>query len=245
MSYREFPPHPALLQYIDAYWMIETRVICGRATTQRILPDGCTDIIFNKGNNIYRPDQQIALRSAEAYLVGTMTTFSETVQGSDQSLLGIRFKPGGFRAFFPLDLHEITDLSIDFRSDVLREIVYGSRDLLRDLDLYFLQRLPVQPLSTAAVLADIQNSKGKIRIAELLNNHAMSERKMERLFKREVGLTMKGMIRLTRFLHTLDTIRRARPERSLSTIAYSHGYYDQAHLCAEVKRYSGSTPSQL
>ena len=233
------------MQYIDAYWMIETHAVCGPATTQRILPDGCTDIIFNKGNNIYRPDHQIALRSAEAYLIGTMTTFSETIQGSDQSLLGIRFKPGCFRAFFPLDLYEITDLSTDFRSDDLREIVYGSLDLLRDLDLYFLQRLPTQALATAAVLADIQNSKGQIRVAQLLNNHAMSERKIERLFKREVGLSIKGTIRLTRFVHTLDAIRNAGPARSLSTIAYSHGYYDQAHLCAEVKRHSGLTPSQL
>jgi AraC-like DNA-binding protein len=245
MSYREYPPHPALIQYIDAYWTIETHVIGSPATTQRILPDGCTDIIFNKGNDIYRPDQQIALRSAEAYLVGTMTTFSETIQGSDQSLLGIRFKPGCFRAFFPLDLHEITDLSTNFYSDDLQEVVYGSPDLLRDLNLYFLQRLPSQPLATTAVLAEIHSSKGQIRVAELLNNHAMSERKMERLFKREVGLSIKGMIRLSRFLHTLDTLRNVGPERSLSTIAYTHGYYDQAHLCAEVKRYSGFTPSQL
>ena len=233
------------MNYTDAYWTIETYAVCGPATTQRILPDGCMDIIFNKGNDIFRPDQQVALRSAETYLVGTMTTFSETMHGSDQSLLGIRFKPGGFCAFFPLDLHEITDLSTNFRSDDLRGIVYGSQDLLKDLNLYFLQRLPADVLATTAVLSDIQNSKGQIRVAELLRNHAMSERKMERLFKREVGLSIKGMIRLTRFIHTLDAIRSAGPERSLSTIAYTHGYYDQAHLCAEVKKYSGFTPSQL
>jgi AraC-like DNA-binding protein len=245
MSYREFPPHPALINFIDAYWTIETDHVAGPATIQRILPDGCTDIIFNKGNHVYRPDQDIALRSAETYLIGTMSTFSETIGGSDQSLLGIRFRPGCFRAFFPLDLHEVTDLATTFRVDDLREIVYGSLDLLTDLNLYFLKRVPRQALASSAVLAEIGNSKGNIRVAELLNHHAMSERKMERLFKREVGLSMKGMIRLTRFIHTLDVIRCAGHQRNLSAIAYSCGYYDQAHLCAEVKRYSGLTPSQL
>lgn len=244
MSYCEYPPHRALGKYIDAYWRIETNDL-SPGTAQRILPDGCTDIIFNKENTIYRPDQQIAMRSAETYLIGTMTTFSEIIRGSGQSILGIRFKPGCFRAFFPLDLHEITNVATAFRLDGLREIVYGSADLLSDLDFYFLQRMPAQALASAAVLADIQSSRGRIKVAELLSNHAMSERKLERLFLREVGVSMKGMIRLTRFIHTLDAIQSASAERSLSAIAYAHGYYDQAHLCAEVKSFSGLTPSQL
>ncbi|MGI4729003.1 MAG: helix-turn-helix domain-containing protein [Janthinobacterium lividum] len=73
----------------------------------------------------------------------------------------------------------------------------------------------------------------------------MSERKLERLFKKDVGVSIKGMIRLIRFTHTVKVIQNNATGQSLSQIAYRAGYYDQAHLCNEVKGYTGLTPAQL
>ncbi|WP_432714588.1 AraC family transcriptional regulator [Pedobacter sp.] len=33
--------------------------------------------------------------------------------------------------------------------------------------------------------------------------------------------------------------------QSLTQIAFASGYYDQAHLCNEIKEYAGLTPTQL
>jgi len=244
MSYREYSPHPALSNYIDAYWTINTGNI-GRPKLHRILPDACTDIIFNKGNTIYRPDKRQAMLSEESYLVGTMTIFTETMESSSNSILGIRFKPGAITAFYPLDLQEITDTAVSYKDNVLREIVYQSTDLLNELNLYFLKKLPSQPMSIAAVLAEIHRSSGQVKVAELIKKHAMSERKLERLFNKEVGVSVKAMSRLIRFKHALEVIQNKTAEKSLSDIAYTTGYYDQAHLCNEIKAYTGFTPSQL
>jgi len=244
MSYREYSPHPALSNYIDAYWTINTGNIY-QPKSHRILPDACTDIIFNRGNTIYRPDQQQAMLSEECYLIGTMTTFTETMESSGNSLLGIRFKPGAITAFYPLDLQEITDTAVSYKDNVLREIVYQSTDLLNELNLYFLKKLPSQPMSIAAVLAEIHRSSGQVKVAELIKKHAMSERKLERLFNKEVGVSVKAMSRLIRFKHALEVIQNKTAEKSLSDIAYTTGYYDQAHLCNEIKAYTGFTPSQL
>lgn len=244
MSYREYSPHPALSNHIDAYWTINTGNI-EQSKIHRILPDGCTDIIFNKGNTIYRPDQQPALLSEESYLIGTMTTFTETMQSSGNAILGIRFKPGAITAFYPVDAHEITDLGIPYKDHLLRELVYQSPDLRTDLNLYFLKKLSSKPIAIAAVLNEIHNSGGRIKVAELIKNHAMSERKMERLFKKDVGVSIKTMTRLIRFQHTFKTLQDNAGKRSLSDIAYAAGYYDQAHLCNEIKAYTGFTPSNL
>jgi len=244
MSYREYSPHPALSNYIDAYWTINTGNI-GQQKSHRILPDACTDIIFNRGNTIYRPDQRQAMLSEECYLIGTMTTFTETMESSGNSLLGIRFKPGAITAFYPLDLHEITDTAIPYKDKILREVVYRSANLLNDLNLYFLKKLPSKPMAIAAVLAEIHSSAGRVKVAELIKKHAMSERKLERLFNKDAGVSIKAMTRLIRFKHALGMIQNNTAEQSLSDIAYTTGYYDQAHLCNEIKGYTGFTPSQL
>lgn len=244
MSYREYSPHPALLNYIDAYWTINTQNM-EQPKLHRILPDGCTDIIFNQGNTIYRPDQREALLSEESYLVGTMTTFSETIQSSGNAVLGIRFKPGAITAFYRLDLQEVTDIAIPYRDQILKELVYRSINLLNDLNFYFLRKLPAQPSEIAAVLAEIHSSNGRVKVAELISKHGMSERKLERLFKTHVGVSVKGMTRLIRFRHALGLIQNNAAKQDLSDIAYTTGYYDQAHFCNEIKAYTGLTPSQL
>jgi AraC-like DNA-binding protein len=244
MSYREYSPHPALSNYIDAYWTINTKDI-SEPKLQRILPDGCTDIIFNKGTAICGPDQREVLKSEEIYLIGTMTTFSDTMQSSGNSVLGIRFKPGAITAFYQLDLSEITDLAVPHKDNELSALVYQSPDLLNDLNLYFLKRRSSKPMAIAAFLAEVHSSNGQIKVAELIKRHAMSERKLERIFKNDVGVSIKGMIRLIRFMHTYRVIQSNAAKQSLSDIAYTTGYYDQAHLCNEIKAYTGFTPSQL
>jgi len=100
-------------------------------------------------------------------------------------------------------------------------------------------------MALAAVLADIHSSSGRVRVAELIKKHAMSERKLERLFNKDVGVSVKAMSRLIRFKHALGVIQDTTATQSLSDVAYTSGYYDQAHLCNEIKAYTGFTPSQL
>ncbi|SFE27448.1 Helix-turn-helix domain-containing protein [Chitinophaga sp. CF118] len=229
MSYTEYLPHPALQSYIDAYWTVRIDWK-GTPYSHRVLPDCCADIIYN---------------TDESFLVGTMTTFKDTFQTAGSSTIGIRFKPGGIAAFYRLDLNEFTDQRIPYQDKELAEIIHRNIDLRKNLDRYFLNKLNTQHLPLSAVIGDITKFKGQLRVADLISRHAMSERKLERLFKQHTGVSVKGMIRLVRFTNALDAIRNNSAGANLTQIAYAAGYYDQAHLCNEVKAYTGLTPAQL
>jgi AraC-like DNA-binding protein len=228
VSYREYPPHPALRSYIDAYWTVR---ISGDSHPyqHRVLPDCCTDIIYH---------QEVS------NLVGTMTTFKDTVQTPGSFTIGIRFKPGAISAFYHLDLNEVTNLAVPYQDKQLAEIVKRGKDLPWKLDGYFLNKLTIQHPPISAIIDDISAFKGQLSVADLIGRHAMSERKLERLFKLHTGVSVKGMIKLVRFTNALNTIRGKSTE-SLTHIAHTAGYYDQAHLCNEVKAYTGLTPAQL
>lgn len=113
------------------------------------------------------------------------------------------------------------------------------------MDHYFLSKLNVQQLPLAVVMEDITAFRGQLSVADLISRHAMSERKLERLFKLHTGVSVKGMIRLVRFTTVLNTIRNNTTGMKLTHIALEAGYYDQAHLCNEIKSYTGLTPAQL
>src|ERR1700741_5490201 len=93
MQYVEVTPHPMLSNYVDAYWTAS-----GSSTPhsiEKILPDGCVDIIFNLGNDCYTDNGTFLMKSEKTYLVGTMTKDKETEMDNNTKLLGVRFKPGG------------------------------------------------------------------------------------------------------------------------------------------------------
>ena len=108
MAYKQFNPHPALADYVDAYW---TATGDGNELkTEKILPDGCVDIIFNLGADCKTDNSTFTMQNEKAYLVGTMTRFKETDFYPETNLLGIRFKPAAFSAFYKFSsLHELTD----------------------------------------------------------------------------------------------------------------------------------------
>lgn len=228
MSYAEYLPHPALQSYIAAYWTVRISGE-GKPYEHRVLPDCCTDIIYHQG---------------ESALVGTMTTFKDTIQTPGSFAIGIRFKPGAISAFYTLNLNEVTNLAVPYRDQQLAEIIKCGKDLQRKLDRYFLDKLDIEHPPIAAVMEDISAYKGQLRVADLISRHAMSERKLERLFKQHAGVSVKEMIKLVRFTHVLSAIR-SNSASNLTHIANAAGYYDQAHLCNEVKSYTGLTPSQL
>jgi AraC-like DNA-binding protein len=226
MSYKEYLPHPALQSYIAAYWTFRA----SGEGTHRILPDCCADLIYNI--------------DVGSMLVGTMTTFKDTARQPGTSVVGIRFKPGGISAFYRLNLQEVTNLTVPYEDKQLSEIIYRRKDVKNKLDIHFLKKLHIQSPPLSAVMEDITNNKGQLSVADLLSRHAMSERTLERVFKQHTGVSIKGMIRLVRFTNVLEIIRTNGTE-SLTRIAYTAGYYDQAHLCNEVKSFTGLTPAQL
>jgi transcriptional regulator GlxA family with amidase domain len=95
------------------------------------------------------------------------------------------------------------------------------------------------------LLTDIEARGGNVRIDALLKGHGMTGRSLERYFEQQIGITPKELIDLTRFKHALAIVERCRERRSLMEIAWECGYYDNAHLTRQFKRFMGEAPSRI
>lgn len=96
--------------------------------------------------------------------------------------------------------------------------------------------------SVAAVARRILASGGATSIAALAERCGVGLRSLERSFLAAVGLPPKRFASLARFQ---EVFRALESERSWAEVALACGYFDQAHLIRDFRRYAGETPEAL
>lgn len=173
--------------------------------------------------------------------------------GSTTSIL-VRFTPTG-AACLGLPLFELAG-----RSVALDDILDGQcvRDLVervaeapdamaaRQVVIKLIAKLDDKPdqLVVRALRMFTASGDDEARVAKVARSLAISERQLERRFLATVGVTPKGWQQLNRF-HAAMSAMRARNVDTLSNIALSAGYYDQAQFNRDVRRRTGATPTAL
>ena len=96
-----------------------------------------------------------------------------------------------------------------------------------------------------AVLAgawqQLLSSRGDLRVSALHDQTGWSRKRLADRFREQVGLTPKSMARLVRFHRAVNMLHQP-GHRSLTAIASTCGYYDQAHLNREFRELAGGPP---
>jgi AraC-like DNA-binding protein len=244
MNYSQFEPNAALRPYIDAYWMAVGDE-CG-IKTEKILPDGCIDIIFNLGADCQTESDTYLLKSQQTYLIGTMTRLKETIMLPETKLLGIRFRPAAFTAFYDYpSLHKLTDRTIEFKKEFAPDIESAVKYAAAYLDHFFLKKVSLPKRSIFPLIDDIQKHNGLLSVKALAQKHFTTTRQLERAFNQHMGIGPKEFINLVRYQSAFQKIRHNTSGKTLLEIAFESGYYDHSHLTNEVKKYTGLAPAQF
>lgn len=182
MAYTEYRPHPALAPYIDAYWQVIGDNM--PMAVETILPDGCVDIIMNLGDDELPDPDGFFMKNEQSYLVGTMSRAIETTVSPQSHLIGVRFRPAGFAAFYQYEsMHAFTDQTAEFDKSLapdLRKSHVGPKDAL---DLFFLRRLQPESQPLIPIIAEIESKNGLIDVVTLARNHCITVRQLQRAFK--------------------------------------------------------------
>ena len=84
----------------------------------------------------------------------------------------------------------------------------------------------------------------ELTVRGLARHAGLSARRVEMLFRDDVGLSPKQTLRISRFQRAL-ALRRAGPSLTWGAIAVRAGYHDQAHLIHDSRDITGCTPGAL
>ena len=233
-----YPPAAALAPFVDYFWVVEWDRRGCAPETQRVLPYPNAHLVFELGRSAIHG----VVRGA----------FDRPLSGAGK-VLGVRFAPGGLRPFITQPLSTFTDTTI--AADALLGMpaaqaearVLGESDdlaMVAQVQALLLARLPQvddAALLAARLTAAAAAHNGPASVAQLCENMAIGERKLQRLFANYVGVPPKWVIQRYRLQEAIW--RLAQPDApDLASLAHALGFFDQAHFSRSFAELVGSTP---
>ena len=255
MRYREYSPGGVLKNYVQCYFVCETDTAV--YTQDKVFANGFIEIMFNLGadgpqqlNNgslTKQPDIQLWGQTIQPF---TFSSFGK------HSMFGIRFFTHTAACFFnePVDL--FNDQVIDFNDVAGKEAATLHSKLLEAETVYrrieladeFLQkRLSrfVNKFNKLRLVNSIMHDLSKDDFLENINSvssrYGISSRYLQKIFLSYSGLSPNLFTKIARFRKSVQLV--ADGDSSLTTIAYTCGYFDQSHFIKDFKFFTGSTPS--
>lgn len=239
-------PTPALRPYIRQFLVVEYN----SGVSSRLLPrPGIVTAFRFKGsclvNGASAPPTLVTGLSDQARVL--------THSGNCSNVIAM-FTPTGASAFLSEPLEELFNGSMPLDAQVKRSHLdrieeqvaeaphhHGRVAAIERLLLEHLRPRRPDPAVSAAIDA-IHRSRGTARIAGLARELGLSQSALERRFRRVVGASPKKFAALVRLRHV---IRLRHAGMSLTQVAHSAGYADQAHFIKDFRRIAGETPESF
>ncbi|WP_214413385.1 helix-turn-helix transcriptional regulator [Sphaerisporangium fuscum] len=216
--YVEWAPPPALAGRVACLWAREA----GGARVQRVVPDGCVDLIWGPEG---------------AYVAGPDTTAFLAPMRAGERLTALRFRPGAVGDVFGVPVEELRDRRVSL-ADLPGMEPRGPGDIQRVVAARF--RESAEPdASVPAVMRALRQGTTVGRVAWDLG---LSERQLNRRCRAAFGYGPKILQRVVRFQRALALARSGvRP----ADVAAACGYADQAHMANDVRRLAGTSLGHL
>jgi AraC-like DNA-binding protein len=252
MRYCEIKTRFPLNRFVECFWTLESDE--PSVQPERILPDGCVELILNFGARFSQHDQNTCSLQPRNFLVGQITgPIFISPTGTVQSL-GIRFQPAGTLPFLRVPLNEITDRVVELGglSSKLERDLLNAADTAESLS----QKVTaVEKFLSACLLnnqydlrliqlaATIVASAGLTPVDQLARDAGVSGRQLERRFLRDVGINPKLLGRIIRFQQVFRAVEEC--SSVWAAVAVECGYYDQSHLIRDFNQFAQQSPAAL
>lgn len=251
MEYAELPAPPHLRHVIRSFWFLKGRGTGGQV--QPVVPDGRVEIVLHLAEPFALVDGIRAVRQSEALLSGQLSAPIRLAASDTADVVGIRFRTAAAGAALRLPLDDFTDqvVELDQAAPRLATLLLeaASRDVpivarAERLAAVLAARLDPAPADRVAAeaVARLDRAMTASPIAALARDAGITVRTLERRVQAAVGLSPKLLHRVLRFRRAFHALEQSRPGR-WSRAALEAGYYDQAHLIRDFRRFAGAPPS--
>ena len=205
------------------------------------VPDGAVDIIFKCSKDAPSPE-----------ICGTVKQSEDAGFSDSTTYFGVRLLPGILENLGGASMKELMNHRYS-----LEEVLgtHGLAGEIADLDSFedqiqlftkvFSEKAGTSDNGShrvaSAVLHEIYENDGVIRVSELEQKLHYSRRHLVRSFEETTGLDIKSFSTYIRFQSVLKQLNEGR-FKSLSEAAAAGGYFDQNHFQKDFKRFANITP---
>jgi AraC-like DNA-binding protein len=245
---QELAPPAALRATVDSFWA-RPSLRHPAATQDRILPDGCMDLIWRCAQG---PDGTI---EAGALLVSGVDPAPRWFAiEAGVAYAGVRFRPAEARRMLDTDASCLVGAgtvpaTFSNRLATLEQRLGDCRSLPAVLErmgfeLELLARETSHlrpPRRVRAAIEFLRSASDTPGVAAVANILGVTTRTLRREIVAWTGLPPKLLARIFRFQAALELVRGG--EDRLADVAAAIGYADQAHMAREFRALAGAPPS--
>ncbi|WP_396126881.1 DUF6597 domain-containing transcriptional factor [Amycolatopsis sp. FBCC-B4732] len=233
------PPAPELADFVEYHWVLRWDRRGEPPHEQRVLPNLSVHATFFPGaSGVYGPSRDV---------------FSHRLSGRVQGL-GVRFRPGCFRAFLDGPVSDIADRSVPL-TDVFGPAAIpaaesvraaaGDAQMVRAIDNLLIAnpvRLSPAARQAAETVESIARDPGITRVVQLCADTGLTTRSIQRLFAEHVGCPPKWAIRIYRLNDAAQRLV-TEGEPDYAGLAVRLGYSDQSHFIRDFRTVTGQSPA--
>ncbi|GAA4723621.1 helix-turn-helix transcriptional regulator [Phytohabitans rumicis] len=196
------------------------------ARDARVLPDGCMDLLWWRG---------------EIVVAGPDTVAKVASIRPGDHLVGLRFPPGVAPVVLGIPAQELRDARVPLAALWPAREVRSAVDALAAAPGRALEALAADRLATTggpdpAIAPIVARLRAGNTVAAVADEVGLSERQLHRRSLAAFGYGPKTLARILRMERALELARAGTP---LATVAAVSGYADQAHLSREVQALAG------
>jgi AraC-like DNA-binding protein len=256
MDYKTFEPHPDLRAFVKCYWTLDIPKET-EAAKQRIVPDGCMEMIFHYGDlyKQYLKDENYIIQP-RCFVFGQITQALDIEPTGETGIFAVRFHPDGFAPFVSTDITNMENRAVPLEElfsndglDIERKVLAsaGNEDRIEIVESFLLKILTttrfIDRIAKSSVEIILQLN-GQISVDELSSQLNVHRRQLERKFSSVIGLSPKQLTKIIRLQSVLRALT-TNQFTSLTSAAYEGNYYDQAHFIKDFKEFTGMSPKKF
>lgn len=238
-SFTRYPPSPSLRPFVDHHWVLRWDLTGHPPYEQVVLPNLAVNMTF--------------FRDAAWVSGPRRELFRYVLEGAEQGI-GVRFRPGSFRAFLSDPVRSIADRSVPLTElfpaavPVTESVRNATNDfeMVRLVEELLSENRPVlTPAARTAVEAveTIAGDPSITRVDELSSRTGLSQRTLQRIFAEHVGSAPKWAIQVYRLNEAAARIADE-DEPDYAELATALGYSDQAHFIRDFRSVTGWPPTE-
>jgi AraC-like DNA-binding protein len=256
MNYQVYTPSQELQPFVKCFWSLdddEKKV----PVTQRVLPDGCMEMIFHYGD-LYRQyfEDGSSITQPRSFVFGQITKYIEIAPMGISGIISARFLPDGISPFIKIPVTQLENKVVSLKElfndegNILEEQVINATrnaDRIKLIEEFLLSKLTEQntiDTITKSCVDIIFQSQGQIGIGALAGKMNINRRNMERRFISVIGISPKQLAKVARLQATLKMLGQQK-FTNLTEIAYENGYFDQAHFIKDFREFTGMNPGSF
>jgi len=238
-------PSARVARFVELYWIVEWDLDPGAAHTQELVTHPSVNLSFQCQHRGPGDDRS-------AHVNGVVRTRDERTISGSGTVLGVKFRPGGFRPFLDRSVRSLTDriLPADevFGGDLLGAGAQvggrpaGEVALAVDSALAALVPDERHPCEDVIAIAERMIADPAVtRVDAVATDVGISVRHLERRFRDAVGVNPKWVIQRSRLHEAAERVRDG-DAVEWAALATELGFSDQAHLTREFRAAYGTTP---